>query len=92
MDKLHVCIWPSREQIAKIMPSSMKEKYPNVRCIIDCVEFKIETPSSLVLHKMMYSDYKSHTTVKTLVRIAPGVVLHSFQTHILEAFQTQRLL
>ena len=50
----------------------MKEKYPNVRCIIDCVEFKIETPSSLVLHKMMYSDYKSHTTVKTLVGIAPG--------------------
>ena len=67
-----ICIWPSREQIAKIMPSSMKEKYPNVRCIIDCVEFKIETPSSLVLHKMMYSDYKSHTTVKTLVGIAPG--------------------
>ena len=52
------------------MPSSIKEKYPND--IIDCVEFKIETPSSLVLHKMMYSDYKSHTTVKTLVSIAPG--------------------
>ena len=67
-----ICIWPSREQIAKIMPSSMKEKYPNVRCIIDCVEFKIETPSSLVLHKMMYSDYKSHATVKNLVGIEPG--------------------
>ena len=53
------------------MPSSIKEKYPND--IIDCVEFKIETPSSLVLHKMMYSDYKSHTTVKTLVGIASGV-------------------
>ena len=67
-----ICIWPSREQIAKIMPSSTKEKYTNVWCIIDCVEFNIETPSSLVLHKMMYSDYKSHTTVKTLVGIAPG--------------------
>ena len=50
----------------------MKEKYPNVRCIIDCVEFKIETLSSLVLHKMMYSDYKNHTNVKTLAGIAPG--------------------
>ena len=49
----------------------MKEKYPNVRCIIDCVEFKTETPSSLVLHKMMYSDHKSHATVKTLTGIAP---------------------
>ena len=50
----------------------MKEKYPNVQCIIDCVKFKIETSSSVVLHKMMHSDYKSHTTVKTLVGIAPG--------------------
>jgi len=41
-------------------------------CIIDCVEFKVETPSSLFIHKMMYSDYKSHTTVKALVGIAPG--------------------
>ena len=51
---------------------SMKEKYPNVKCIIDCVEFKVATPSSLFLHKMLYSDYKSHTTVKALVGIAPG--------------------
>ena len=62
-------IWPSREQMARIIPSLMKENYPNVQCIIDCVEFKTETLSSLVLHKMMYSDYKSHTTVKTLVGI-----------------------
>ena len=54
------------------MPSSVKEKYRNVQCIIDCVEFKTETPSSLVLHKVMNSDYKSHTTVKTLFGIAPG--------------------
>ena len=67
-----ICIWSRREQIAKVMPSLMKEKYPNVRCIIDYAEFKIYTPSSLVLHKMMYSDYKSHITVKTLVGIAPG--------------------
>ena len=50
----------------------MKEKYLNVRCITDCIESKIETPSSLVLHKMMYSHYKSHTTVKIHVGIAPG--------------------
>ncbi|XP_057310150.1 uncharacterized protein LOC130648135 [Hydractinia symbiolongicarpus] len=39
---------------------------------IYCVEFKIAVPSSLYLHKMMYSEYKSHTTVKVLVGIAPG--------------------
>ena len=67
-----LCIWPTREQVKAVIPKSMKEKFPNVRCIIDCVEFKIAVPASLVMHKLMYSDYKSHTTVKVLVGIAPG--------------------
>ena len=54
------------------MPISMKEKFPNVRCIIDCVKFEIAVPSSLVLHKLMNSNCKSHTTVKVLVGVAPG--------------------
>ena len=54
------------------MPNSMKEKFPNVKCIIECAEFKTAVSSSLVFHKLMYSDYKSHTTVKALVGIAPG--------------------
>ena len=49
----------------------MKEKFPNVKRIIDCVEFKIAVPSSLVLHKLMYPDYKCQTAVKALVGIAP---------------------
>jgi hypothetical protein len=67
-----ICIWPTREQVQAVMPQSMKDKFPNVRCIIDCVEFKVAVPGSLVIHKLMYSDYKSHTTVKVLVGIAPG--------------------
>ena len=54
------------------MPNSMKEKFPNAKCIIECAEFKTAVSSSLVFHKLMYSDYKSHTTVKALVGIAPG--------------------
>ena len=54
------------------MPNSMTQKFSNVKCIMDCVEFKITVPSSLVLHKLMYSDYKSHTTVKALVGIVPS--------------------
>ena len=50
----------------------MKEKYPNVQCIIGYVEFKFETPPSFVLYKMKYSDYKSHTTIKIFVGIASG--------------------
>ena len=65
-------IWPTMEHVARCMPTSMKEKFPFVKCIIDCVEFRVETASSLVLHKLFYSDYKSHTTVKCLVGICPG--------------------
>lgn len=67
-----ICIWPTREQVQKIMPESMKQHFANTRCIIDCLEIKVAVPTSLRLHKMLYSDYKSHTTVKILVGIAPG--------------------
>lgn len=67
-----ICIWPSREKIQELMPKSLKDLFIKTRCIIDCVEFKVAVPDSLFLHKMLYSDYKSHTTVKVLVGIAPG--------------------
>lgn len=41
--------------------------------IIDCTEFKVQTPSSLVLHSEFYSSYKSATTLKGLVGITPNV-------------------
>ena len=67
-----VSIWPSKDQVLQSMPNSMRQIFPNCRCIIDCAEFKVEVPSSFYLHKMLYSDYKSHTTVKVLVGITPG--------------------
>ena len=33
---------------------------------------RVAAPYSLRLHKMLYSEYESHTTVKVLVAIAPG--------------------
>ena len=44
--------------------SSSKEKFINVKCDIDCVEFKIAVPSSLAFHKLVNSDYKSHNTIE----------------------------
>ena len=69
-----ICIRPSREQIVKIMPSSMKEKYPNVRCISDCVEFNIETPSSLV--DVCIQITKAIQMLKPLLALHQEVVLH----------------
>ena len=66
-----VSIWPNSNQIYDSMTDSMRAKYPHVKCIIDCVEFKVEVPVSLIMHKLFYSSYKSHTTVKCLVGIAP---------------------
>ena len=60
------------QHVAKCMPKSMRIKFPYVKVIIVCVEFRVESASSLFLHKLFYSDYKIHTTVKCLVGICPG--------------------
>ena len=64
--------WPSKQTIIETMPSSMKEKFPSVRVIIDCSEFPAENPSSLSMQKLFYSSYKSRVTVKVLLGIMPG--------------------
>ena len=57
------------------MPAAFKEMYPNTLAIIDATELKCETPSSLSLQSQLYSSYKSHTTLKGLVAIAPNGAL-----------------
>ena len=70
----HLIVWPSKEVIATNTPDCFK-KFPNTRIILDCTEFFIEIPSSLVNQTLTYSSYKSHNTFKLLVGISPtGVV------------------
>lgn len=64
-------IWPSRQQVNHYMPENFKALYPNTRVIIDCTEMFVQTPSSLLLQSQMYSSYKSNTTLKGLLGIAP---------------------
>ena len=54
----HLIVWPSQDVIVKRMPQCFK-KFPGTRLIIDCTEFFIETPSSLVNQSTTYSFYKS---------------------------------
>ena len=81
MDEIHaLCLgsnWraESREQIAKSMTSSFKEKYPNLGYIIDCVEFQNETPSSLVLHEIVSSHYKTKPILMLSLKKLKGVSL-----------------
>lgn len=64
-------VWASRQQINECMPQAFKELYPATRVIIDCTELYVQTPSSLLLQSQLYSSYKSNTTLKGLIGIAP---------------------
>ena len=66
-----VPIWPTTAQIKNSMPECFKTIYPKTRVILDCTEIKVQRPSSKVLNSEFYSAYKSHTTLKCLVGIAP---------------------
>ena len=55
---------PSKEQTKKVLPKCFEKYYSKVRCIIDCSEVFIETPSSLELQAICWSDYKHHCTFK----------------------------
>ena len=64
-------IWLSRKHVDTLMPAMFKVKYPNTRIIIDCTEIGTQMPSSLLANSQLYSSYKSRTTYKSLVGIAP---------------------
>lgn len=65
-------LWPSKKVIRDNLPNCFKKHYPKVRCIIDCTEVFIETPSSLELQALFWSEYKHHCTIKFLVGITPN--------------------
>ncbi len=46
-------------------------KYSDTQVIVDCTEMKCQVPSSLVLQSEMYSQYKSHNTLKGLIGMSP---------------------
>ena len=53
------------------MPDVFKHYFSRCRVIIDCTEIKCQTPTANVLNSMFYFQYKSHTTMKGLIGIAP---------------------
>ena len=73
LDVLHdkVLVWPSQDTIRENMPLIFKQLYPRCRCIIDCSEIFIETPSCFRVRAQTYSNYKKHNTVKFLIAITP---------------------
>ncbi|KAK0136273.1 hypothetical protein N1851_027823 [Merluccius polli] len=65
-----VGIWMSPETIRATIPSVFG-KYSDTQVIIDCTEMKCQMPSSLLLQSEMFSQYKSHTTLKGMIGVSP---------------------
>ena len=59
--------WPHRDVIIDNMPKQYRDAFPTCLAIIDCTEIRIEKPTSLKSQSQCYSDYKSTTTLKSLV-------------------------
>ena len=66
LKNLIVCL--DREAVRKNLPSSFSS-FKNCVCIIDCIEIFIEQPQNQLARAQVYSNYKSHNTVKYLIRI-----------------------
>lgn len=64
-------IWPTPSQVAENLPSIFKELYPSTFAVIDATEIKVEVASSLPAQSQLYSNYKSHTTLKGLIGMTP---------------------
>lgn len=65
-------IFPHRDKILFHAPHNFIKKYPNVIGSIDCTEFNIQKPSSLVRQSQCYSSYKGTNTLKALIMINPN--------------------
>ena len=63
--------FPARSVIQRHMPECFKALAPRTRVIIDCKEFRVETPSSFAAQSATWSDYKNANTAKVLIGVTP---------------------
>ena len=59
------CRFLTRHEVRHFFPPACM-KYKNLRALIDCTEFFVETPSSLTAQRETWSSYKSHNTLKVI--------------------------
>lgn len=63
-------LWLPKEVVKARLPPEFS-KYADTQVVLDCTEIFCQTPSSLVLQSEVFSNYKSHTTFKAMIGIAP---------------------
>ncbi|KAK7945153.1 hypothetical protein WMY93_000881 [Mugilogobius chulae] len=63
-------IWMDEDTIKQNLPEVFSS-YADTHIILDCIELHYQTPDSLLLQSGVHSSYKSHSTFKGLIGIAP---------------------
>ena len=64
--------WLSRNVLRRSLPSTFREAFPEITCIIDATELFTEHTSDRSLQSAIFSSYKHHHTVKALIAISSG--------------------
>ena len=69
-----VCFWKSPAAVKANLPPEFSA-YSDTQVILDCMELRCQTPSSLVLQIEVFSHYRSHCTFKAMVGMSPDGAL-----------------
>ena len=64
--------WPSWEDVKASMAECFRANYPDTFIVLDATELCTEIRSCLALQSLLYSSYKSRTTLKDLIVISPN--------------------
>jgi hypothetical protein len=60
--------WPEREELQKATPACFRKEFgTSITVVLDCFEVFAEYAAMLKAKGQMYSNYKSHSTVKVLI-------------------------
>ncbi|XP_041430373.1 uncharacterized protein LOC108699800 [Xenopus laevis] len=71
-----VPLWRSRAAASQDIPDCFRASYPQARLILHSAEFKVQTSNPSSVSSQLYSCYRSQTTYKGLLGIAPhGAVI-----------------
>lgn len=68
---METVMFPTRELLRRFTPKVFKT-LKNVRCIVDCTEFRIETSRNFARQGNTYSSYKHTNTFKCLIAVTPN--------------------
>ena len=68
---METVMFPTRDQMQGSLPEVFKTM-KNIRCIVDCTEFRVEMPRDYAQQGNTYSSYKHSNTFKCLIAFTPN--------------------